>query len=390
MKVAFYTDSFDPSRGGMERVTHILSNHLKKLGVELYGICVYDLPVDKNLYSQYVSVIQADGNGDNPCIDSIVEFIRQNKIDIFVNQVFVSFATLTMQRKIKDFTSAILINAKHTTPLLLNSIDNFDRAMPLPQWLGKLFFRVYKRLVLKPKYINGERDSYIMADKTVLLAQSNIAEFLEYNHIADPNKLCVINNPIECDTSANYPCDTSEKKDVMLVVSRMSNTQKRIDRALLFWKYFAQKHPDWELKIVGDGKDLNMLKGIAHNLELERYSFEGASSNPYGYYREAKIFLMTSSFEGWGMTIVEAMTQGCVPIAMDSFSALHDIITNGENGEIVPENNYTAMCYAAEKIINNFDAYSTNTFNSTGRFSVDKIGNDWVNLFKTLLINKKL
>ena len=99
---------------------------------------------------------------------------------------------------------------------------------------------------------------------------------------------------------------------------------------------------------------------------------------------------MTSSFEGWGMTIVEAMTQGCVPIAMDSFSALHDIITNGENGEIVPENNYTAMCYAAEKIINNFDAYSTNAFNSTGRFSVDKIGNDWVNLFKTLLINKKL
>ena len=42
--------------------------------------------------------------------------------------------------------------------------------------------------------------------------------------------------------------------------------------------------------------------------------------------------MMTSSFEGWGLTLTEAQQYGCVPLAFHSFASLTDIITDKVNG----------------------------------------------------------
>lgn len=43
---------------------------------------------------------------------------------------------------------------------------------------------------------------------------------------------------------------------------------------------------------------------------------------------------MTSAFEGFGMTLVEAQQYGVVPIVMDSYKSLHDIIKNDETASL--------------------------------------------------------
>lgn len=48
---------------------------------------------------------------------------------------------------------------------------------------------------------------------------------------------------------------------------------------------------------------------------------------------------MASNSEGFGMVLVEAQQYGCVPVALDSFSAVHDIIENGRNGVLVEDSN---------------------------------------------------
>ena len=45
---------------------------------------------------------------------------------------------------------------------------------------------------------------------------------------------------------------------------------------------------------------------------------------------------MMSKYEGWGLTLCEAMSQGSVPIVLNSFSAAQDIIKDGINGFLVP------------------------------------------------------
>ena len=71
--------------------------------------------------------------------------------------------------------------------------------------------------------------------------------------------------------------------------------------------------------------ELNNIKGIY---------FEGAQSCMELYYKKCKFFCMTSYWESWGMVVTEAMTFGCVPIAMNNYATLTDIIDDGVNGLI--------------------------------------------------------
>ena len=47
------------------------------------------------------------------------------------------------------------------------------------------------------------------------------------------------------------------------------------------------------------------------------------------------MLLASSAIEGWGMVLVEAQAMGCVPIAFDTYSALHDIIEDEATGCLV-------------------------------------------------------
>lgn len=110
--------------------------------------------------------------------------------------------------------------------------------------------------------------------------------------------------------------------------------------------------PDWHLDIVGDGPDAEMLKDSAQKLGLSRIAFHGFQ-NPEPYYSRASVFCMTSTFEGFGLVLVEAMQHGCVPVAFDSYPAVRDIISHGENGILVPPFQEEIYSNALTSLINN-------------------------------------
>lgn len=381
MNICFYIESLLPDAGGMERVTDVLSKEIAKAGLHtIYAISVNDIPDRENIYSQYKSVIQADGTKQGKDIERIVEFVNYNGIEIFVNQMFNSFASLPMQEGIKKHTKAKLINVKHTTPLLIDFVKTFHRQLPLPDCLNRALFSLYKTVYLKPKYIKGERLAYRFSDKFVVLAKSQIEEFKRLNRIKDQSgKISYINNP-----SIISERSETKRDRVMIVVGRLNNQQKRIDRILKFWKIWNHKHAGWGLKIIGSGPDEKFLKELSQTLNLRNIEFIDHHPSPEIFYRKAMIYLSVSDIEGWGMSICEAMSCGCVPIVMDTYSAIHDIITDGINGVIVPRDNLMSMVRAAEQVESDFDRMSKHACCSMQKFSSDKIASDWNKLFSDL------
>ena len=119
---------------------------------------------------------------------------------------------------------------------------------------------------------------------------------------------------------------------------------------------------------------------------LKRVEFTG-QQNPQEYYRHASIFLMTSTAEGWGMVILEALQMGVPVIAMDSFGALHDMITNGYNGSIVPNNDLKSFLHAM-KVLMEDDSLrkqmAINAVESSKRFEIPNILALWKRLFDQL------
>lgn len=109
--------------------------------------------------------------------------------------------------------------------------------------------------------------------------------------------------------------------------------------------------------------------------------------NPLPYYKHASIFVMTSAYEGWGMTLVEAQQNGVVPIAMDSYSSLHDIIQNNINGIIVGDNDMES--FYRELVVIMKDSLRRNMMANEGlksceRYKVSIIVDKWEKIFKEL------
>lgn len=377
-RIAFYVESLDPSRGGMERVTHVLTRELFRRGYELYAVYTYNLPINNNLHSHYKALYQGDATRQNDML-GIIKFIKKNHIEVLVNQNFTCYSSVALQQTIKKRTSVRLINVLHTTPSLLNSLKEFHRSLPIPRFLNRILFRIHKIVNLKPRYRKGNRISYELCDAFVMLSSNYFREFTNDNRIKDTRKLYAIANP--CETLSHIPVP---KEKIILVVARLNNQQKRIDRTLRFWKKFHQNGDGWKLMIVGDGDDKGMLSQMAEKLGLADYSFEGHSNVPTDYYSRAMIFMMTSDVEGFGMTLVEAMSAGCVPVAMNCFSALPDIVTDRQDGMIVPKDDISGMVTAAEYIIAHFGRMSDQARESVKRFDIKTIANQWEELFNRL------
>ncbi len=85
-------------------------------------------------------------------------------------------------------------------------------------------------------------------------------------------------------------------------------------------------------------------------------------------------------FEGFPMTLVEAQQMGCVPIAFDSFDSLSEVIYNGRNGVIVPNNEKNKYIEAALSLMTNpvqRRQMATQATTDCKQFSQDEICSIW-------------
>src|SRR5690606_14985825 len=106
------------------------------------------------------------------------------------------------------------------------------------------------------------------------------------------------------------------------------------------------------------------------------------------YYRKSAIFAMTSSAEGFGMTLIEAQQMGCVPVAFNSFLSLHDIIDDGENGYTIENNNLELYVDKLYNLMHDSGLRRTLAINAIQKskdFRIEKIGRQWVELFNELI-----
>jgi glycosyltransferase involved in cell wall biosynthesis len=165
----------------------------------------------------------------------------------------------------------------------------------------------------------------------------------------------------------------------------MAEDPKRMSLIVAAWKRLVEtgKYRSWKLVFVGDGPDLNPTQFLAK--DLPNVSFEGYRKERDDYYKKASIFLMTSSYEGFGMTLIEAQKFGCVPVVMDSYAVLHDIITDSENGMISPNNDIGAFVATIRQLMDNADL--RNRLAQKGlvtirKFSVERIAEEWEQLFR--------
>jgi glycosyltransferase involved in cell wall biosynthesis len=135
--------------------------------------------------------------------------------------------------------------------------------------------------------------------------------------------------------------------DKVVLASGRLSPQKGFDRLMPVWRQVAERHPDWQLRIFGGGYQKELLSElIAANGLQDSAHLMGHSSQLFDEMRRASIFVMPSRFEGFPMTLLEAMSCGLPPVAYDFPNGARELVVDGVNGRLVPNKDSDGMVRA--------------------------------------------
>lgn len=375
---------FDSNSGGLERSSVNLITYLSKEPT-INCVCAFNKFVDK-----IENIVEVE-----TIIHSATD-LKKIIIDYSIDIILLPggpWYTLLAAEAVKN-TNCKIITAWHFSPgirvgITLNEmIKSFKSLTTIPEKL-----RAVVKIVFYPVYLINEvrkdkkmfRQAYNISDWFVVLSDFYVGKFKEYYAFSNVDKMVAISNSLSFPDSLTKG-EIFNKEKTILIVARFDESSKRITYALKIWKLLEDKNPEWKLQLVGDGKDRLFYESVVAKLHLKRVFFEG-KQQPQPFYRKAAIFMMTSRHEGWGLTLTEAQQLGCIPLAMDSFGSVHDIISQGSNGFIVKNHDLNAFANQIQLLIDNALLRNTMAWKAvqdSSKFSPDKIGKQWLDLFQEL------
>lgn len=315
-KILFAAYSLD--YGGIETALVTLIKYLSKsyevtLVLEKkQGIYLDDIPSNVNIVEYEVS------NNKNVLSRKIINFKNQIKFKKKYKNKFdfsVSYATYSMP------CSFIARNASKNSALWVhNDYMNFynNDLIKYKSFFKDLNIQEFRKIVFVSKL-----DERIF--KASLPQYSKKAEVC--NNLIDYEKIIEL---------SKEEIDDYKKDDrvTFINISRHDEKQKKLSRIIEATKKLNKKGYKFRVLLIGKGTSTENYKEQAK--DLKNIEFLGAKKNPYPYLKNSDCLIMSSQFEGYPVTFIEAKVLQKPIITTDVSDAMQDI--NGKYG-IVTQNN---------------------------------------------------
>lgn len=383
MNILFVESYVSPTNGGVQRVSWILKEYFETKGHSCYF--AYTKEDENQLSPSHKVKINWsrrfwDIRGKQSDKKQFRDFLLSNKIDIIILQHLYMPNFFGIYKELKKKTGLKIIATTHSAPTLYYSKPQRTALSHLKDYYCKIFhgmsFQDYNMTNL-----------YGIVDKWVMLSESYIVPFSKVFSFHDTKKFTAIANPLSFSESLSIN-EIKNKRNVVLIISRLDEANKNLRAALRIWKNIENSGvTDWGLRLGGHGDDEELILNYAKDLGLKQFEFLGKVENPLEEYKKAKIFMMTSTFEGFGMTLLESLQNAVVPIVFDSFSAVYDIIDDGFNGHIVQKYDEVLFAKKVLSLVADKDRLTkmqVNALDSSKRFAIDSIGQKWIDLLESL------
>jgi len=276
-----------------------------------------------------------------------VQFIPEHIPVIDLNSNRVRFAIVKLIKELNKYKPDVILSTLGYLNLALISIKPFLKGGP----------KIIVRHAISPtksleKYSNIKRSICkkvyrILYNKSdIILAQceemkKDIAEVYQI----DEGKIRYIYNPldikkIQSDMQKQNPYNTDKFN---LISAGRFTYQKGFDILLKAFKIVHKKHPNTHLTILGEGVLKEELIITAQKLGLDKkVTFAGFQENPYPYYYYSDMFILSSRYEGFPNTLLEALACKTKVISTQCKNGPKEIIGCNDYGLLAEvENNHS-------------------------------------------------
>lgn len=196
-------------------------------------------------------------------------------------------------------------------------------------------------------------------------------------------KATVIANPVKADLPEPLQ---GERSHYIVNFCRLAE-QKNLKLLIDAFAEFHQSHPDYKLRIYGNGPERDALIEYASACNLaSEVQIYNAIENVHEEILDAAMFVSSSDYEGLSNSMLEAMAIGLPVICTDCpCGGARMIIDDGTNGMLVPVNNKAAMAEAMIRVADDkeFANYlSRNAAHIREALSVSNITSEWESVIK--------
>jgi GalNAc-alpha-(1->4)-GalNAc-alpha-(1->3)-diNAcBac-PP-undecaprenol alpha-1,4-N-acetyl-D-galactosaminyltransferase len=350
------------SPGGAERVAAALANYWCESGVEVV-ILTFDEAGSSRFYrvAERVRVISLGGRGNSRNlihggISNLrrILAVRSALVDLSPD-VVLSFG---------DTTSTVTLAASRGLAMPVIAADRTSPAhapiTALWRILRDATYRVCDRLIVQT---SSARDYYV--DRGVRAVD-------------------VIPNPV----SRSISRKTRPSANTVVAAGRFTR-EKGFDLLIQAFALVAEVHPSWSLVIHGDGPLRGELERLATEVGLDsRIRLAGNATDLSGQLSGAGLFVLSSHFEGFPNALCEAMAAGIPVIATDCPVGPREIVTDGEDGLLVPPFDVHALATAIDLLIRDGarrDRMGKAATAIVERLSIDRISRMWASSINAAL-----
>lgn len=191
---------------------------------------------------------------------------------------------------------------------------------------------------------------YRRADGIVAVSHGVARQLIRATRVP-PHMVRVIYNPIL--TPSFYTRKTSPvehawlAEKIPLILSAGRLTAQKDQATLLRAFAILLKSRPARLILLGQGEERAALLKLAQELKIENeVSLPGFVQNPFGFMARAKLFALSSRWEGFGNVLVEAMACGLPIVSTDCPSGPAEILAGGKFGLLTPPGDAPALAAA--------------------------------------------
>lgn len=300
----------------------------------------------------------------------IKKYTRDNKgdfVDFFSTNVIYDYIIAT------TYPIASLLNAVETSSIKIvwEHTHYYGYCDPVEHYAGLKgkVRKIYNRFITHP----GRAKLYNKLQSVIVLTAIDKANWQEKHH-----NVMVINNPLTLPVitkSLNTP------KKRFITIGRL--TQQKGYSYLIDAFNLSLKSglcDKYQLFIVGDGPLKSELQDKVVQLGLEKHVFLlGLRKDVATLLDESEVYISTSIYEGFGLTLVEAQSRGLPIIAFDCLAGPREIIKN-DAGILVENRNIKELARNINGLVKNkrtIKEMSLSALNNSKRFDINVIAHQW-------------
>lgn len=362
-KVCFFSGDITRS-GGTERVAVQLANALQEGNT--YEICFVSLTEqqEKPFYPLKPEIKRYrlgekwinPGPGYLPVIGKLRRFLKEQQIDIIIDiDIVLDVLSIPAARRMKTK----VVSWEHFTA-------DFELSV------------LYRKMILK---YSVKRSDYV-----VVLTDGDLEEYRD--RLGRKDAIRRIYNPVAYQLKKKTEKETElEKKQIILTVGRLV-PEKGMEYIKKVSGEILQRYPQWQWIILGEGPERENLEQFIEEHHLQnRLVLKGNVENVDTYLQQASIFVITSKYEGLGLSMLEAREMKVPCVSFDVKMGPRELIHNGIDGYLVTPFDCEDMIKKIETLINDpklRKQFAEKAFLHMNEFRVQKIKEQWKEILEWL------